>query len=193
MEMCTFKLVFKIIRIFLALMFLTSNVQASIIELSCIMEEGPNKKIIINEKSKKILHSMGPGANYKWDYRNLSINIYVHEIVNFKSKTIWRFILDLDKMLDEMVVVHITEKEVKQIKIARAKYDRGEIAYDKINQMKKQIFDKLFIKPEDYKGIVKKQWRGGPNSHPDEYVLMKKASDDFAVQMSMIHRCEFVN
>ena len=81
----------------------------------------------------------------------------------------------------------------KQIKIARAKYDRGEIAYDKINQMKKQIFDKLFIKPEDYKGIVKKQWRGGPNSHPDEYVLMKKASDDTSVQMSMIHRCEFVN
>ena len=35
-------------------------------------------------------------------------------------------------MLDEMVVVHITEKDVKQIKIARAKYDRGEITYDNI-------------------------------------------------------------
>ena len=187
------KLVFKIIGFFLALMFLTSNVQASIIELSCIMDEGPNKKIIIDEKSKKISHSLGPAANYEWDYRNLSTNIYVHEIADYKTKTIWRFILDLDKMLDEMVVVWITEKDVEQIKIARAKYDRGEITYDKINQMKIQFFDKRFIKPESFKGKVKKNWRGGPNSHPDEYVLMKKASDDSAAQMSMIHRCEFVN
>jgi len=190
--MYNFKLVFKIIGIFLALMFLTSNVQASIIELSCIMDEGPNKKIIIDEKSKKISHSLGPGYDHEWDYRNLGTNIYVHEILIFENNTIWRFILDLDKMLDEMVVVTIAPKESKQVGIALAKHKRGEITYDKINQMVIQIFDKHFIKPENFKGIVKKKWRGGPNSHPDEYVLMKKASDDTSVQMSMIHRCEFV-
>ena len=62
MEMCTFKLVFKIIGFFLALIFFASSAQA-IITLKC-----NDSIIMIDEENKKA----GPKGYVEHNYRNIS-------------------------------------------------------------------------------------------------------------------------
>ena len=108
--MYNFKLVFKIIGIFLALMFLTSSAQA-IITLKC-----NNSIIVIDEENKKA----GPKGNVMHNYRNISPEKIVFEIAWFrtpeKAPRIWRMIFDLEELEHRYIfLLQVSDKDMDKV------------------------------------------------------------------------------
>ena len=182
-------------------MFLTSNVQASIIELNCIYKSG-KKEILIDEKTKKISNEIY--INKNWDYRNSGPDIYIYEIMEFqysdkRPDVMIRFIIDLEKMEEKKIYVGVHTDDAKQVKIALAKHKKGEVSYEEINKMKKEIFNKMYKHPEDYKDQDKAIWIDGKGllkdgHHPEDYWLFGYTADlEPLYQYSLTHKCTIVN
>ena len=151
------------------------------------------KKIItINEKNKKIRNLpvvWGP----QWNYRNSGEYTYIYEVADFRKQMIIRFTIDLENLLEETIYLKVTEKNIEDIKMLKLKFDRGEITYDAIDQLKMKSFDQSFKNPKTTKNKVVKNWRNDwEGGHPEEYIMYENNSD-LSYQFSMIHRCNFVN
>ena len=73
------------------------------------------------------------------------------------------------------------------------KFERGEIGYEEIDRSKKNSFDQWFKDPSITKNKVVKNWRNDwEGGHLEEYVMYENNSD-LVYQLSMIHRCDFIN
>ena len=195
MFMLEFKFFYRIF--FLSLIFffyvlLFSPVNAETYKLQCIYEEDVKKIITINEKNKKIRNLpvvWGP----QWNYRNSGEYTYIYEVADFRKQMIIRFTIDLENLLEETVFLKVTEKNIEDIKMLKLKFDRGEITYDAIDQLKMKSFDQSFKNPKTTKNKVVKNWRNDwEGGHPEEYIMYENNSD-LSYQFSMIHRCNFVN
>ena len=195
MFMLEFKFFYRIfflslIFFFYILLFVPAN--AETYKLQCIYEEDVKKIITINEKNKKIRNLpvvWGP----QWNYRNSGEYTYIYEVADFRKQMIIRFTIDLENLLEETVFLKVTEKNIEDIKMLKSKFDRGEITYDAIDQLKMKSFDQSFKNPKTTKNKVVKNWRNDwEGGHPEEYIMYENNSD-LSYQFSMIHRCNFAN
>ena len=179
--------------LFFALTFIfffifVSKVHAETYKLQCIYEKG--KKIItIDEQNKIVINS--PGRS--WNYRKKSEYVYVYEVASLQKQTINRYIVDLENLEEETIIVKVTKKNIEDILILRPKFERGEITYDKIDKSKKEGFEQWFKDPKTTKNKVVKNWRNDwEGGHPEEYIMYENNSD-LAYQFTLIHRCDFIN
>jgi len=188
--MCTFKLVFKIIGFFLALIFFASSAQA-IITLKC-----NDSIIMIDEENKKA----GPKGYVKHNYRNISPEKIVFEIAWFrtseKAPRIWRMIFDLEELEHRYIfLLQVSDKDMDKVMKLVKKEEAGKINYDKIDQLKKKLFEKYYIKPEnfdDFDGKVN-TWSDSKkvsSEHPGDHIL-KKGGRHYQVSFST--KCTIVN
>ena len=166
-----------------------SIVHAETYKLQCIYEVGGNKSITIDEQNSKITNS--PGGS--WNYRKESEYVYVYEVASLQKQTINRYIVDLEDLEEETIVVKVTKKNIEDILILRPKFERGEITYEAIDRSKMESFEQWFKDPKTTKNKVVKNWRNDwEGGHPEEYIMYENNSD-LSYQFSMIHRCDFIN
>mgnify|MGYP000170919797 CR=1 FL=1 len=192
-EMHNCKLVFKIIVFFLALMFLTSSAQAIII-LKC-----KSSTFVIDEKLKKA-GPKSPKHTRMYNYRNISPEKIVFEIAWFrtpeKAPRIWRMIFDLEELEHRYIfLLQVSDKDMDKVMKLVKKEEAGKINYDKIDQLKKKLFEKYYIKPEnfdDFDGKVN-TWSDSKkvsSEHPGDHILKK---DGRHYQVSFSTKCTIVN
>ena len=166
-----------------------SIVHAETFKLQCIYEVGGNKSITIDEQNSKVTNS--PGGS--WNYRKESEYVYVYEVASLQKQTINRYIVDLEDLEEETIVVKVTKKNIEDILILRPKFERGEITYEAIDRSKMESFEQWFKDPKTTKNKVVKNWRNDwEGGHPEEYIMYENNSD-LSYQFSMIHRCDFIN
>ena len=73
------------------------------------------------------------------------------------------------------------------------KFKRGEITYEPIDISKKKSFDQWYEDPKSTKNKIVKKWRSDwKDGHPEEYIMYENNSD-IVYQLSLIHRCNFIN
>ena len=166
-----------------------SIVHAETYKLQCIYEHSGKKIITIDEQNKIVSNS--PGGS--WSYRKESEYVYVYEVASLQKQTINRYIVDLEDLEEETIVVKVTKKNIEDILILRPKFERGEITYEAIDRSKMESFEQWFKDPKTTKNKVVKNWRNDwEGGHPEEYIMYENNSD-LSYQFSMIHRCDFIN
>ena len=166
-----------------------SIVHAETYKLQCIYEVGGNKSITIDEQNSKVINT--PGGS--WNYRKVSEYVYVYEVASLQKQTINRYIVDLENLEEETIIVKVTKKNIDEILMLKPKFERGEIGYEEIDRSKKDSFEQWFKDPSITKNKVVKNWRNDwEGGHLEEYVMYENNSD-LVYQVSMIHRCDFIN
>ena len=166
-----------------------SNAHAEVYKLQCIYEVGGNKSITIDEQNSKVINT--PGGS--WNYRKVSEYVYVYEVASLQKQTINRYIVDLENLEEETIIVKVTKKNIDEILMLKPKFERGEIGYEEIDRSKKDSFEQWFKDPSITKNKVVKNWRNDwEGGHPEEYIMYENNSD-LSYQFSMIHRCDFIN
>ena len=166
-----------------------SIVHAETYKLQCIYEVGGNKSITIDEQNSKVINT--PGGS--WNYRKVSEYVYVYEVASLQKQTINRYIVDLENLEEETIIVKVTKKNIDEILMLKPKFERGEIGYEEIDRSKKDSFEQWFKDPSITKNKVVKNWRNDwEGGHLEEYVMYENNSD-LVYQLSMIHRCDFIN
>ena len=166
-----------------------SIVHAETYKLQCIYEVGGNKSITIDEQNSKAINT--PGGS--WNYRKVSEYVYVYEVASLQKQTINRYIVDLENLEEETIIVKVTKKNIDEILMLKPKFERGEIGYEEIDRSKKNSFEQWFKDPSITKNKVVKNWRNDwEGGHLEEYVMYENNSD-LVYQVSMIHRCDFIN
>ena len=174
---------------FLIFFMFVSIAHAETYNLQCIYEQGGKKIITIDEQNKIVTNS--PGGS--WNYRKESEYVYVYEVAALDKQSINRYIVDLEDLEEETIVVKVTKKNIEDILILRPKFERGEITYEAIDRSKMKSFEQWFKDPKTTKNKVVKNWRNDwEGGHPEEYIMYENNSDLF-YQLSMIHRCDFIN
>ena len=183
----------KRLNLFLFILILISfSANAETYKLQCIYEQGGKKTIIIDEQNKKITNTPALHGG-PWNYRKAGEYIYVYEVAVLKAQMIYRFIIDLESLEEETIYVKVTKKNIKDIQMLKPKFERGEITYDVIDQLKRKGFEQWFKDPKTTKNKVVKNWRNDwEGGHPEEYIMYENNSD-LAYQFTMIHRCNFIN
>ena len=180
--------------LFFALTFIfffifVSKAHAETYKLQCIYEQGGKKIITIDEQNKIVINS--PGRS--WNYRKKSEYVYVYEVASLQKQTINRYIVDLENLEEETIIVKVTKKNIDEILMLKPKFERGEIGYEEIDRSKKDSFEQWFKDPSITKNKVVKNWRNDwERGHLEEYVMYENNSD-LVYQVSMIHRCDFIN
>jgi len=166
-----------------------SIVHAETYKLQCIYEVGGNKSITIDEQNSKVINT--PGGS--WNYRKVSEYVYVYEVASLQKQTINRYIVDLENLEEETIIVKVTKKNIDEILMLKPKFERGEIGYEEIDRSKKDSFEQWFKDPSITKNKVVKNWRNDwEGGHLEEYVMYENNSD-LVYQVSMIHMCDFIN
>ena len=166
-----------------------SIIHAETYKLQCIYEVGGNKSITIDEQNSKVINT--PGGS--WNYRKVSEYVYVYEVASLQKQTINRYIVDLENLEEETIIVKVTKKNIDEILMLKPKFERGEIGYEEIDRSKKDSFEQWFKDPSITKNKVVKNWRNDwEGGHLEEYVMYENNSD-LVYQVSMIHRCDFIN
>ena len=166
-----------------------SIVHAETYKLQCIYEHSGKKIITIDEQNKIVSNS--PGGS--WNYRKESEYVYVYEVASLQKQTINRYIVDLENLEEETIIVKVTKKNIDEILMLKPKFERGEIGYEEIDRSKKDSFEQWFKDPSITKNKVVKNWRNDwEGGHLEEYVMYENNSD-LVYQLSMIHRCDFIN
>ena len=123
----------------------------------------------------------------------MSEYVYVYEVASLQKQTIHRYIVDLENLEEETIIVKVTKKNIEEILMLSPKFERGEIGYEEIDRSKKNSFEQWFKDPSITKNKVVKNWRNDwEGGHPKEYVMYENNSD-LVYQLSMIHRCDFIN
>ena len=170
-------------------LILISNIaKAEIYKIECIYEKGI-KNITIDEKTKKVIE-----LNGSWNYRKAGEFIYVFELADLDRATINRFTIDLENLQEEQVIVKVPKKpHIEEILMLQPKFKRGEITYEPIDLSKKKSFEQWYEDPKSTKNKVVKNWRSDwKDAHPEEYVMYENNSD-IVYQLSLIHKCNFIN
>ena len=183
---------FRIFLLTLIILFSFNQVNAETYELTCIYEGG-KKNITIDEENKTITNFPEIYGSSSWNYRKLNEYVYAYEIAMLKAQSIYRFIIDLENLLEETIIVKVTKENINEIHILGSKFHRKEITYDLIDQAKIKIFEQWFKDPKKTQNKVVKNWRNDwEGGHPDEYIMYENNSD-LTYQFTMIHRCNFIN
>ena len=180
----------KRLNLFLFILILISfSANAETYKLQCIYEVGGNKSITIDEQNSKVINT--PGGS--WNFRKVSEYVYVYEVASLQKQTINRYIVDLENLEEETIIVKVTKKNIDEILMLKPKFERGEIGYEEIDRSKKNSFEQWFKDPSITKNKVVKNWRNDwEGGHLEEYVMYENNSD-LVYQLSMIHRCDFIN
>ena len=184
------KPIFIIVIILFTFIFYTSSAQA-IITLKC-----NDSIIMIDEENKKA----GPKGYVEHNYRNISPEKIVFEIAWFrtseKAPRIWRMIFDLEELEHRYIfLLQVSDKDMDKVMKLVEKEEAGKINYDKIDQLKKELFEKYYIKPEnfdDFDGKVN-TWSDSKkvsSEHPGDHILKK---DGRHYQVSFSTKCTIVN
>ena len=180
------KPIFIIVIIFFTVVFYTSSAQA-IITLKC-----KNSIFVIDEKLKKA----GPkSSNHPrmYNYRNISPEKFVFEFAirsAEKASVIWRVILDLEKLKLRATNVQVSDKDINKIfKLAENAAAR-KVDYDKVDELKKELFEKYYIKPENFDDFEGEVLQSAMSEDPEDHVL-EKDGRDYQVSFSM--KCAIVN
>ena len=127
-------------------MFLTSSAQAIII-LKC-----KSSTFVIDEKLKKA-GPKSPKHTRMYNYRNISPEKIVFEFATRsaeKASIIWRVILDLEKLKLRATDVQVSDKDINKIFKLAENAAAGKVDYDKVDELKKELFEKYYIKPENF-------------------------------------------
>ena len=183
------KPIFIIVIILFTFIFFTSNAQAIVI-LKC-----NNSIIVIDEENKKA----GKGTA-EYNYRNISPEKIVFEIAWFrtpeKAPQIWRMIFDLEELKHRYIfLLQVSDKDMDKVMKLVQKAEAGKINYAKVDVLKKELFEKYYIKPEnfdDFDGKVN-TWSDSKkvsSEHPGDHIL-KKGGINYQVSFSM--KCTIVN
>jgi hypothetical protein len=190
-EMHNCKLVFKIIVFFLALMFLTSSAQAIII-LKC-----KSSTFVIDEKLKKA-GPKSPKHTRMYNYRNISPEKIVFEFATRsaeKASIIWRVILDLEKLKLRATDVQVSDKDINKIFKLAENAAAGKVDYDKVDELKKELFEKYYIKPENFDDFEGEVLQSAMSEDPENHVLepdnMGKKGKFY--QVSFSRKCTILN
>tara|TARA_B110000196_G_scaffold60767_1_gene50480 strand:+ start:148 stop:759 length:612 start_codon:yes stop_codon:yes gene_type:complete len=186
-----FNKVFFLSSMFFFYVLLFNPANAETYKLQCLYEKG-KKTIIIDEESgtiKNIPALYGPS----WNYRKRTEYAYVYEVAMLNAGMIYRFIIDLENLLEETIFLKVTKKNIEDIKMLKAKFDRGEISYDAIDQSKSKSFDQWFENPETTKNkVVKRRSKNIEGDYTEEYDMYENNSD-LSYQFNMKKRCNFIN
>ncbi len=175
---------------FLLFILITFSSKADTYKLQCVYEKGEKKSIIIDEQENKINNN--PGGS--WNYRKLNENVYVYEVADLDRGTIIRFTIDLENLEEEQVIVKVPKKpNIEEILMLLPKFERGEVSYEEIDRSKRNSFEQWFKNPKSTKNKIEKNWRNEwEGGHPEEYVMYENNSN-VVYQLSLIHRCDFIN
>ena len=185
------KVKFFTILIFFNLIY-SSQVIAEIFHIQCLYEKG-KKNITINEDTKKIINSPNLYGDIPQNYRKIDDFIYVYEIADLRAQMIIRFIINLEILEEETIYLKVKKKNIDDLLNLKPKFERGEISYNEIDESKRKSFDQWFEDPRITKNKVVKNWRNDwKDAHPEEYIMYENQSD-LAYQVTMIHRCNFIN
>ena len=185
------KVKFFTILIFFNLIY-SSQVIAEIFHIQCLYEKG-KKNITINEDTKKIINSPNLYGDIPQNYRKIDDFIYVYEIADLRAQMIIRFIINLEILEEETIYLKVKKKNIDDLLNLKPKFERGEISYNEIDESKRKSFDQWFEDPKITKNKVVKNWRNDwKDAHPEEYIMYENQSD-LAYQVTMIHRCNFIN
>ena len=190
-EMHNCKLVFKIIVFFLALMFLTSSAQAIII-LKC-----KSSTFVIDEKLKKA-GPKSPKHTRMYNYRNISPEKIVFEFATRsaeKASIIWRVILDLEKLKLRATDVQVSDKDINKIFKLAENAAAGKVDYDKVDELKKELFEKYYIKPENFDDFEGEVLQSAMSEDPEDHVLEpdNKGKKGKFYQVSFSRKCTILN
>ena len=172
--------------LFLIFLIIPNFSYANIIKLSCEYEFGKGE-VFINEENNKINF-----GSVNLDYREEN-NKFIYEMVDFDQKVLIRNIFDLNSFKKFNIYVGLSSKEIKKIENLLDQFKDGKISYEKINSLKRKLFDKKYVNPTKFEGrktfhFRKNEW---PKSDKNEYILFYP--DDRAMQMMLIEFCEFKN
>ena len=172
--------------LFLILLIIPNFSNSNIIQLSCEYEFGKGE-VIINEESNKI--TFGP---INLDYREEN-DKFIFELADFETKTISRHLFDLNTFQKKIIYVLLNDNEVKNFESLLDQFESGKIKYEKINNLKKKMFDKKYIDPVKFEGrktfhFRKNEW---PASDKKEYILFDNR--DRPMQVMMVEFCEVKN
>ena len=185
------KVKFFTILIFFNLIY-SSQVIAEIFHIQCLYEKG-KKNITINEDTKKIINSPNLYGDIPQNYRKIDDFIYVYEIADLRAQMMIRFIINLEILEEETIYLKVKKKNIDDLLNLKPKFERGEISYNEIDESKRKSFDQWFEDPKITKNKVVKNWRNDwKDAHPEEYIMYENQSD-LTYQVTMIHRCNFIN
>ena len=82
---------------------------------------------------------------------------------------------------------------IEEILMLLPKFERGEVSYEEIDRSKRNSFEQWFKNPKSTKNKIVKNWRNDwEGGHPEEYVMYENNSN-VVYQLSLIHRCDFIN
>ena len=190
-EMHNCKLVFKIIVFFLALMFLTSIAQAIII-LKC-----KSSTFVIDEKLKKA-GPKSPKHTRMYNYRNISPEKIVFEFATRsaeKASIIWRVILDLEKLKLRATDVQVSDKDINKIFKLAENAAAGKVDYDKVDELKKELFEKYYIKPENFDDFEGEVLQSAMSEDPEDHALEpdNRGKKGKFYQVSFSWKCALLN
>lgn len=164
--------------LFLFLLIIPNLSYSNIIKLSCEYEFGKGE-VVINEQNNKITY--GP---INLDYREEN-DKFIFELADFKQKTLNRIIFDLNTLKINVTYVQLNDSEVKNFQSLEDQ--------EKINNLKKTLFDKKYRDPKKFEGrktfhFRKNEW---PISDKNEYILFD--NKDRAIQLMLVAFCEIKN
>ena len=185
------KPIFIIVIILFTFIFYTSSAQAIII-LKC-----KSSTFVIDEKLKKA-GPKSPKHARMYNYRNISPEKIVFEFATRsaeKASIIWRVILDLEKLKLRVTDVQVSDKDINKIFKLAENAAAGKVDYDKVDELKKELFEKYYIKPENFDDFDGEVLQSAMSEDPGDYVLepdnMGKKGKFY--QISFSKKCELVN
>ena len=182
------KPIFIIVIILFTFIFYTSSAQA-IITLKC------GSTFVIDEKLKKA----GPKAHPRmYSYRNIGSEKIVFEFATKsteKASVIWGVILDLEKLKLRATDVQVSDKDINKIFKLAENAAAGKVDYDQADELKKELFEKYYIKPENFADFDGEVLQSAMSEDPGDHVLepdnMGKKGKFY--QVSFSKKCELVN
>ena len=185
------KPIFIIVIILFTFIFYTSSAQAIII-LKC-----KSSTFVIDEKLKKA-GPKSPKHTRMYNYRNISPEKIVFEFATRsaeKASIIWRVILDLEKLKLRVTDVQVSDKDINKIFKLAENAAAGKVDYDKVDELKKELFEKYYIKPENFDDFEGEVLQSAMSEDPENHVLepdnMGKKGKFY--QVSFSRKCTILN
>ena len=160
------KPIFIIVIILFTFIFYTSSAQA-IITLKC------GSTFVIDEKLKKA-GPKSPDHPRMYNYRNISPEKIVFEFATKsteKAPIIWRVILDLEKLKLRATDVQVSDKDINKIFKLAENAAAGKVDYDKVDELKKELFEKYYIKPENFDDFDGEVLQSAMSEDPGDHML----------------------
>jgi len=185
------KPIFIIVIILFTFIFYTSSAQA-IITLKC-----KNSIFVIDEKLKKA-GPKSPKHTRMYNYRNISPEKIVFEFATRnaeKASIIWRVILDLEKLKLRVTDVQVSDKDINKIFKLAENAAAGKVDYDKVDELKKELFEKYYIKPENFDDFEGEVLQSAMSEDPEDHVLEpdNRGKKGKFYQVSFSRKCALLN